>query len=228
MRLDFVDYPEHPVYPYGFTIPDDLSMILAYKREGKPLTDWKLVPDPANPGRLVLEGEGPYRLIPPQKIAGSPDRPSTAAPIGDGWDYDSNKDHDAGSSVRSVTAIRVEPLPAGTTDFRWTEGGWNLVDQARVVVYGAIDPVRYPITGEISDRRGKPVAGVQISFSLVSMAQVGEHNVGRRGKFQTDLPMGQYIVAPLKPGYIFKPDTVEIDISHCWGNRINFKAYPAP
>jgi hypothetical protein len=192
------------------------------------LTIGKLVPDLTNPGTFVLEGEGPYRLVPPQKIAGSPDRPSTATPVGDGWDYDGNKDHNAGSSVRTVTAIRVEPLPPGTTDFRWTEGGWNLVDQARLVVYGAIDPVKYPVTGEISDRKGKPVAGVQISFSLVSMSQVASTMSGACGKFQTALPIGQYIVAPIKQGYIFKPDTVEIDISHCWGNRIKFKAYPAP
>ena len=225
--LDFVDYPKHPVYPYGSTIPDELGMILAHQRDGKPLTIGKLVPDPANPGRLVLEGEGPYRLVPPQKIAGSPDRPSTAPPLGDGWDFDPNKDHNAGFSVRSVTAIRVEPLPAGTTDFRWTEGGWNLVDQARLVVYGAIDPVKYPITGEISDRNGDPVAGVQITFGLVSMSQVGMTTSGADGRFQTDLPMGQYIVAPIKAGYAFKPDTVEIDISKK-GAKVKFKAYPAP
>jgi hypothetical protein len=225
--LDFVDYPEHPVYPYGFTIPDDLSMILAYKREGKPLTVGKLVPDPANPGRLVLEGEGPYRLAPPQKIAGSPDRPSTAAPIGDGFDYDSTKDHNAGFSIRSVTAIRVEPLPAGTTDFGWTEKGWNLVDQARLVVYGAIEPFRYPIAGEISDCKGKPVAGVQISFSLKSMAQVGSAATGADGRFRMDLPMGQYVVSPIKQGYAFKPDTAEIDVSKK-GTRIKFKAHPTP
>ena len=56
----------------------------------------KLIPDPTNTGRLVLDGEGPYRLVIPQKIAGGPDRPSTATPVGDGWDYDSNKDHNWG------------------------------------------------------------------------------------------------------------------------------------
>jgi hypothetical protein len=225
--LDFVDYPKHPVYPYGSIIPDELSMILAYKRDGKPLTIGKLVPDPAIPGRLVLEGEGPYRLVPPQKIAGSPDRSQNVGPVGDGWDYDPNKDHNAGSSVRTVTAIRVEPLPPGTNDFRWTEGGWNLVDQARLVVYGAIDPVKYPITGEISDGKGKPVAGVQVTFGLVSMSQVGMATSDADGKFQADLPMGQYIVAPMKPEYTFKPDTAEIDISKK-GVKIKFKAYPAP
>ena len=104
---------------------------------------------------LSLDGEGPYRLIPPQKIAGSPDRSKNGPYLKDGWDFDPNKDHNAGSSVKSVTAIRVEPLPAGTTDFAWTEGGWNLVDQARPVIYGDIEPHTHPIVGEASDSKGK-------------------------------------------------------------------------
>ena len=226
-ELNFVDYPLSPVYPTGKKIPDELRLILAYQRDGKPLSVGKLVPDPKNPARLVLEGEGPYRLVNPQKIAGSPDRPSTSTPVGDGWDYDPNKDHNAGSSVRSVTAIRVEPLPKGTTDFSWTEGGWNLVDQGRVVIYGAIDPVKYPIRGSILDPKGNPVAGVQISFALASMSQVGMATSGADGKFWKDLPIGQYVVAPIKDGYIFKPDAVRIDISH-GADRIDFKAYPVP
>ncbi|MBP1713534.1 MAG: putative rane protein, partial [Deltaproteobacteria bacterium] len=122
--LDFVEYNYYPGYFYdGHIIRDRLYMMLGYLRDGDPLDKGKLVPDPKNPGRLVLEGEGPYRLVLPQKIAGGPDRPSTAPRVGDGWDYDPLKDHNAGSSVRSVTAIRVEPLPAETTDFNWTESG---------------------------------------------------------------------------------------------------------
>jgi hypothetical protein len=121
--LHFVKYPYDPGYGPGIrVIPDRLYMLLGYLRDGDPLDKGRLVPDPTNPARLVLEGEGPYRLIVPQKVAGSPDRPSTATPVGDGWDYDTNKDHNAGSSVRSVAAIRVEPLPPGSTDFRWTPG----------------------------------------------------------------------------------------------------------
>jgi hypothetical protein len=224
--LDFVDYPQWPMYLNGQKIPDELRLILAYERGGQPLTIGKLVPDPANPARLVLEGEGPYRLVNPQKIAGGPDRPSTAAPVGDGWDYDRNKDHNAGSSVRSLTAIRVEPLPPGTTDFKWTEGGWNLVDQGRIVIYGNIDPITYRIRGKVSDSNNGPVPGVQISFGLKSMGQVESVTSGADGAFETDLPMGQYIVAPMKQGCAFQPSTVEIDITH-GANRMDFKAYPA-
>jgi hypothetical protein len=226
--LEFVEYSFHPgLEEDGHKIPDSLYMLIGYLRDGDPLTKGKLVPDPTNPGRLVLEGEGPYRLLVPQKVAGSPDRPSTATPIGDGWDYDSNKDHNAGSSVRSVTAIRVEPLPSGTTDFNWIEGGWNLVDQAKLVIYGAINPHTYPVIGEISDSTGQPIADVQISFGLVSLGKTGETKSGANGKFRKELPIGEYIVIPSKAGYAFDPESVPISLSK-ETFRINFTAYPEP
>jgi len=225
-NLDFVDYAYDPGYPYdGYKIPDRLYMLLGYLRDGDPLSKGRLIPDPTNIGRLVLDGEGPYRLVIPQKIAGSPDRPSTATAIGDGWDYDSNKDHNQGFSVRSVSAIRVEPLPEGTTDFNWTEGGWNLVDKARLVIYGAIDPYTFPITGEVLDSSGNPIADVKISFGLISLGQVGEALTENNGKFHTRLPIGEYIVIPFKTGYTFD-QTVMIQLER-GGFKIDFVAYPA-
>ena len=188
-------------------------MLLGYLRDGDPLTKGKLVPDPANPARLVLDGEGPYRLINPQKIAGRPDRPSTGDPVGDGLDYDSNKDHNAGSSIRSVAAIRVEPLPAGTTDFKWTDGGWNLVDQSKLVIYGAIDPRTYPVEGKVLDSKGKPVTDVKLTFGLLSLGQAGEAMTQRFGKFRADLPAGEYTVVPSKEGCTFTPESSSISIS---------------
>jgi hypothetical protein len=38
-----------------------------------------------------------------------------------------------------VTIIRVEPLPAGTTDINILEAGWSYVDNAKIIIYGAID-----------------------------------------------------------------------------------------
>ncbi len=226
--LGFVEYSFLPGHlGWNNKIPDTLYMLLAYLREGDPLTKGKLVPDPANPQRLVLDGEGPYRLIPPQKIAGGPDRPSTSAPQGDVWDYDANKDHNAGSSVRSVTAIRVEPLPAGTTDFSWTEGGWNLVDQGKLVIYGAIRPHTYPVRGEISDTDGNPISGVKISFGLLSLGQAGEATSGHRGTFSIRLPLGEYTVVPSKEGYVFTPVSSRISLTE-EGFDLQFAASPAP
>ncbi len=225
--LDFVEYGYDPGYPDGFKIPDKLYMLLGYLRDGDPLTKGRLNPDPKNPGRLVLDGEGSYRLLVPQKVPGGPDRPSTAAAIGDGWDYDANKDHNGGSSVRSVTAIRVEPLPAGTTDFSWTEGGWNLVDQGRLVIYGAINPRAYSISGKIVDLSGNPVSAVKLSFGLENLGQVAQTTSDGSGKFKTALPLGEYVMIPSKDGQIFDPPSVPFSLTEK-GYKMDFTASPAP
>ncbi|OPY89178.1 MAG: hypothetical protein A4E72_01191 [Syntrophus sp. PtaU1.Bin208] len=121
--------------------PDDLKMMLAFKRDGEYLT----------PGELnlsnKLDGEGPYRIVPPQKTPGPPDQRSTAVNATDGntwkWPYNENNainDHNAGFSSRTVTMIKVEPLPPGTTDINTMEAGWPYVDGKKVIIYGAIDP----------------------------------------------------------------------------------------
>ncbi|MGZ3537479.1 MAG: GEGP motif-containing diheme protein [Thermodesulfobacteriota bacterium] len=227
--LDFVDYPtRHIKYKNGDIIPDELYLILAYTRENASLAPGILEPDPNNTARLVLNGEGPFRLVNPQKGAGSPDRPSTApVPVGDGYDYDSNKDHNAGNSVRSVTAIRVEPLPPGVTDFGWTEGGWNLVDQQQLVIYGAIDPPIYPITGQIFDKHGNPVEGVLVNIGLASMGQVGRITSDADGKFELSFPVGSYTITASKAGYLFKPASININLSKR-GAKVKFHAIPAP
>lgn len=215
--LDFVDYSFIPrCLDDGERIPDKLYMLLAYLRDGDPLTPGKI-----NPATLRLDGEGPYRLIPPQKIAGGPDRSCREAPR-DGWDCDPNKDHNAGSSVRTVSAIRVEPLPAGTTDFNVFEGGWNLVDHGRLVIYGAIDPRTYRVSGKVSDSSGEGIPDVKLAFSLLSLGQVGEattspergHSKKRveGGKFRIDLPVGEYMVIPAKEGCSFTPASLSISL----------------
>ena len=38
--------------------------------------------------------------------------------------------------VRGVTAVRVDPLPAGYEDFDHKNDGWPLVYQDSIIVYG--------------------------------------------------------------------------------------------
>jgi hypothetical protein len=115
--------------------PDGLKLLLAITRDGEYLT----------PGALnlqnKLDGEGPFRVVPPQKHPGPPDQRSTAQTQSVIWPYDVNADHNAGFSTRATTIIKVEPLPAGTTDIDLLEAGWRYVDEGKIVVYGAIDPV---------------------------------------------------------------------------------------
>ncbi len=113
-------------------VPGGLRMILAHKREGA-----DLIPGVLNPDNK-LDGEGPFRVVPPQKDPGPPDQ-SSRSPYQDViWPYDYDWDHNAGSASRTATIIRVEPLPPGTTDIDVLEAGWNYVDEEKIVIYGAI------------------------------------------------------------------------------------------
>ncbi len=126
-----------PIYVDG-----GLKPILAFKREGVYL----------DPGILDnenrLSGEGPYRLVVPQKNVNPPDQSSTSDNQQVIWPYNEDWDHNAGACTRSVTIIRVEPLPEGTTDINVLEAGWDYVDQRKVIVYGAISPSDTPDDGE--------------------------------------------------------------------------------
>jgi hypothetical protein len=216
--LGFVQYPALPAYTYGQEIPEELDMVLAYERQGGPLEEGRLE---LSEGRMTLEGEGPFRLVVPQKIAGSPDR-SVRDPVqGDMWDYDKDKDHNAGFCVRSVTAIRVEPLPEGTTDFNWFEGGWEMVNNGQVVIYGAINPARYPVTGDVSAANGSPLEGVQVSFG-----RAGSTTSDAAGDFRIDLPIGKYSMIPSESGYVFEPQQVTFSLSS-EGYSMSFVGYEA-
>ena len=37
--------------------------------------------------------------------------------------------------------MKVEPLPEGTTEVDTLEAGWNFVDEGKILIYGAIDPI---------------------------------------------------------------------------------------
>ena len=117
------------------TVPGGLKMILAYKRDGAYL----------DPGILnqdnKLDGEGPFRIVPPQKNPGPPDQASSPPPGCEDvvWPYDDLADHNKGAASRTATIIKVEPLPEGTTDIDILEAGWNYVDQEKIVIYGAIE-----------------------------------------------------------------------------------------
>jgi hypothetical protein len=113
-------------------VHEGLKLLLAYNRDGKNM----------NPGKLSssnkLDGEGPYRIIVPQKSLNPPDQPSTASNKDVIWPYNADWGHNAGSSTRTATIIKVEPLPEGTTDIDIMEAGWGYVDEGKIIVYGAI------------------------------------------------------------------------------------------
>jgi len=118
---------------------DGLKLLLAIKRDGRYLDTGVLGPE------NKLDGEGPFRILPPQKKPCPPDQRQHAEDSKNKslykWPYDVDADHNAGFSTRSAVIIKVEPLPAGTTDINTLEAGWNYVEGRKIVIYGAINPL---------------------------------------------------------------------------------------
>ena len=131
----FVEYS--PVVPEGLShgdeIPDEPWLMLAYDRDGEPVE-----PSYLDPTSGKINGSGPLRIIVPQSTPGAPDRGSTYSPTScdDGYDYDDNKDHNAGLMVRGVIAIRINPTPEGYEEFDHMNGGWAYADAGQLVLYG--------------------------------------------------------------------------------------------
>lgn len=115
--------------------PSGLKMLLAIQRDGQPLVAGRLTEGDE------LDGEGPFRVVLPQKTPGPPDQRATADNQEVIWPFDENADHNAGFSTRTVILIKIEPLPVGTTDVDTLAAGWDFVDEEKLIVYGAIDPL---------------------------------------------------------------------------------------
>jgi len=118
----------------GDVIPGDPWLLVGWARNGSELDVSCL--DAAS-GRL--KGEGPYRLVVPQRVPGPPDRSINFSPskYQDGHDFDGRQDYNAGLCVRGLVAIRVNPMPPGYEEFDWKNGGYALADQRRLILYGA-------------------------------------------------------------------------------------------
>ncbi len=115
-------------------VENGLKMLLAYTRDSDYLLSGGLNVD------NKLDGEGPFRVVPPQKVVGPPDQSVNSDAQGVTWPFEDTADHNAGFSTRSATIIKVEPLPEDTTDIDTLEVGWNYVDENKILIYGALDP----------------------------------------------------------------------------------------
>lgn len=111
-----------------------LKLLLALRSEGKDLQPGRLGSDNA----LTKGSRGPFCLVAPQKTPGPPDQRSTRSKNNVIWPYDPNLDHNGGSSTKCATVIKIEPLPAGTTDIDVTETGWDYIGQEKIILYGAL------------------------------------------------------------------------------------------
>ncbi|HOP39823.1 MAG TPA: hypothetical protein PLI53_02145 [Geobacteraceae bacterium] len=116
------------------SVAGGLKLLLALRAEGK-----DLVPGSLGPNNVLKRGsQGPFALVAPQKNPGPPDQPSNASNRDLIWPFDPSFDHNGGFSTKCATIIKVEPLPAGTTDIDATEAGWSYIEQEKIIVYGAL------------------------------------------------------------------------------------------
>jgi hypothetical protein len=153
-------------------VTNGLKAILAYTREGVYL----------DPGILndnnKLDGEGPFRVVVPQKIdpPPPPDQSSRAPAECEAvlWPYDEmGGDHNAGACSKSATIIKVEPLPPGTTDIDILEAGWSYVDNNKIIIYGAIDGTDADGDGVLASEEGA-AADADSALAMVREANGGD------------------------------------------------------
>jgi len=145
------------------TNTDGLKLILAYKQDGAALVTAELSAE----GKL--DGDGPFRVVPPQWNPGYPDRLSTSdSPDAEPYSYDGDEvstDHNAGFSARGTTAIRVDPLPDGTTDYEWqtnaNNSGWDWLDEGKIVIYGNLRGGN--VSGVVTDSTGKGIKNAKVT-----------------------------------------------------------------
>jgi hypothetical protein len=135
----FVKYPASipPGVEDRKEIPGIPWLLLAFERDGKVLD---MAQYEKGTGRLT--GEGPYRLVRPQRDVGGdplnpgrPDRSVKSKIFGDEWDYSKTLDHNSGSCVRGATVIRINPMPPGYEEYDW-KNGWSLVSERQIVIFG--------------------------------------------------------------------------------------------
>jgi hypothetical protein len=112
-------------------------LLLAFERDGKPLDGSYY-----EKGTGRLAGEGPFRLVKPQKHLlgdpskpGRPDRSLRAKAFADGWDFNPAIDHNAGACVRGACVIRVNPMPSGFEEYDW-KNGWPLIQMRQFAIFG--------------------------------------------------------------------------------------------
>jgi hypothetical protein len=139
----FVEYPSET---YGLGHGDWIGQvtgheqwhILAYQRGGQSLERSYLDPIAGK-----INGEGPFRnVIPPgsdDDDLNTPDRgknqDNTGCTLRE-WDFDGNKDHNAGGMVKAAVIIRINPMPTSCEEFDIMNGGWAFIDEEAILVYG--------------------------------------------------------------------------------------------
>jgi len=184
---DWCDYSSPPCNSYSHSNPihvsGGLKALLALQRDGVDLETGIL--DDNN----YLNGDGPYRIVVPQKVPCPPDQSAKSANQNVEWAFNEDWDHNAGFCTRSVTIIKVEPLPEGTTDIDVMEAGWDFVDEEKIIIYGAIKGQTGQVSGEVFTLENEPFEN--ITATIVETGHKATTN--NNGTFIIEnVPVGTY------------------------------------
>jgi len=184
------------------SVAGGLKLLLAYKRDGSYLEPGYL--DEEN--RLPLFCEGPFRAVPPQMVPCPPDQSATSRNQDVVWPYNEHLDHNGGYSARTVVAIRIEPLPEGTSDFNWYEGGWGYVDTQSIIIYGNL--AGGGIQGQVVDQETtRPIENAVISTNKGGYSAITD----TEGNYAiSGMKVGVYTVRAAAPGYQSQSQSVTV------------------
>ncbi|MBF0449597.1 MAG: carboxypeptidase regulatory-like domain-containing protein [Candidatus Magnetomorum sp.] len=173
-----------------------LKALIAIQRNGANLT----------PGILnaenKLDGSGPYRIVVPQKVPSAPDQSSKADNQNVIWPYNEDWDHNAGFCSRSVTIIKVEPLPEGTTDINIMEAGWKFIDEEKIIIYGAIQGQTGSVSGKLYAFNN--TEKIALSGATVTIIETGHKTTSNQdGSYMIDnIPIGSYSISIKHEGHL--------------------------
>ena len=130
-------YPDSlpPGLSSGEPIPGEPRIILAAQRDDRLLQPLGRGID----GRL--RGEGPYRLVVPQRDAAGPDQSMAENNPGCPFPFREEIHHNSGDSVRGVVALLVHPAPAGMREVDWRSQADGLLSLRELLIFGNIHSI---------------------------------------------------------------------------------------
>ena len=116
----------------GKVIPDVLRLILADER-------WGIKLDPLSRNEKgKLKGEGPFRMIMPQKKPDRPDQPLSSTNPDCPDPYNPKTHHNGGDCARGVIALLVHPATEGSQEPDWRSKADELIRNRQLMVFGNI------------------------------------------------------------------------------------------
>ncbi|MDF2571150.1 MAG: hypothetical protein K0R55_2754 [Sporomusa sp.] len=139
----WISYPDKVAYKNGQPIKGKLQYLVAYERDGFPLTEGGIVSG-GDGGKYSLSGEGPFRLIAPSSTPVVPDRSQWSVDRGDPpYPFNHNRPvlKNADYCIKTIVAIQVNTESSKFFQNNWSAEAWQMVQKGHLVVYGAIRPI---------------------------------------------------------------------------------------